>query len=160
MTDVARGELIVRFEADPDEERVHARVRMVCAGIASVASLAVMLGRVPVTVFLVALLGLAISLAWFREARKAARRATTPQAVFLEVYRGGLVWAEAPNPPIWVSWNEVSALDVDEERLTVCVSRAAAPPLHIIPRYPGVEIHALVDRLRNAFQEASDNLDD
>ncbi len=145
------GPVIVRFDADPNQERTYARVRTVTACVSAAASALVLLSNVPVAVFLVALLGLAISVVWLFEARKAAQRAETPQTAFLAAHARGLLWADGPRPPIWVAWDEVMDLDVDEERLTVRVTRKAAPPLHIPPRYPGVEIHELVFKLRKAW---------
>ena len=123
--------------------------------LAGVASLAVLLGKVPVAVFLVGALGLALSLAWLVQARRSAQRAREPQATYLAVHATGLVWSDPPRPPIWVAWSEVNELEVDEERLDILVSRKAASPLHIEPRYPGVEIHELVRTLRNAWQRSS-----
>ncbi len=160
MPEDAYGPLLVRFDADATEERTYARVRMATACVSAVASLLVLLSRVPVAVFLVALLGLAISLVWLREARKAAQRAISPHAAYLAAHAHGLLWADAPSPPVWVSWNEVMDLAVDEERLTILVTRKGAPALHIPPRYPGVEIHELVSKLRNAWAASSDPVDD
>jgi hypothetical protein len=151
-----RGPLLVRFSAERGAEMAHARLRMVSAAVSALASICVLLGKVPVVVFLVALLGLILSLAWFAQARKSARRARDPGATYLALHARGLLWSQPPRAPIWVAWDEVSELEVDEERLDVRVSRKAAPPLHIEPCYPGVEIHELVHRLRNAWLSSSD----
>jgi hypothetical protein len=152
----ARGHQLARFEAERAAELSLARLRMTCAALAAVSSIAVLLGKVPVAVFLVGALGLALSLAWLVQARRSAQRARDPQANYLAVHAKGLLWSEPPRPPIWVAWSEVSGLEVDEERLDIVVSRKAAAPLHIEPRYPGVEIHELVRTLRNAWQSSGD----
>lgn len=150
------GPLLARFEAERSEELRLARVRMASAVLAGGASLAVLLGKVPVAVFLVGALGLAVSLAWLVQARRSAQRARGPQATFLAVHSQGLWWSDPPRPPIWVAWSSVSELEVDEERLDIRLSLKAAPPLHIEPRYPGVEIHELVRTLRNAWLRSRD----
>ncbi len=151
-----RGPLLVRFEARRSEELSLARVRMTSAVLAGAASVAVLLGKVPVAVFLVGALGLAVSLAWFVQARRSAQRARGPQATFLAVHANGLGWSDPPKPPLWVAWSSVSELEVDEERLDIRVLLKAASPLHIEPRYQGVESHELVRTLRNAWLRPRD----
>ncbi|MFT3922513.1 MAG: hypothetical protein QM778_08265 [Myxococcales bacterium] len=148
--------MLARFEAEREAELSFARLRRTSAIVLAVGSLAVLLGRVPVAVFLVGALGLALSLAWLVQARRSARRARDPGATYLAVHAHGLEWADGFKAPIWVAWNTVSELDVDEEHLDVRVSLKGASPLHIEPRYPGVEIHELVRTLRNAWQRSDD----
>jgi len=151
-----RGPLIERFETRREAELSFSRLRLTSAVVAAGASLAVLLARVPVAVFLVGALGLAVSLAWTIQALRSAQRAKNPGATYLAVHTRGLEWADAPKAPIWVAWDAVSGLEVDEERLDVLVSFKAASPLHIEPRYPGVEIHELVRRMRNAWLRHND----
>jgi hypothetical protein len=51
----------------------------------------------------------------------------------------------------------VQDVQVDEERLDVVVCRKYAAPVSIEPRYPGVEIHALMHTLRDALRESCGN---
>jgi hypothetical protein len=150
-----RGPLLTRFEVDPRDERMFARVRAGAAFLAAAGSGLLLLGDLPVPVFMVGLLGLFVSLVWLRQARRAAHRVTHAGNHFLAVHRDGLLLAEGERR-VAVLWTQVQAVEVDEERLDVVVTRHDAPPLHIEPRY-GVEIHQLVRTLRNAWQGRGDS---
>jgi hypothetical protein len=113
------------------------------------------LGDLPVPVFLVGVLGLLVSVAWLRNARRTAHRAPQANLHFLEVYEDGLLLSEGERR-VAVLWTQVEDVEVDEERLDVVVTRRDAPPLRIEPRYAGVEIHQLVRTLRNAWRGPSD----
>jgi hypothetical protein len=148
----------MRFVGHAGAERAQARLRAACAALAGTGSLALLLARVPLAVFLVALLGTSLSLLWWREARRSARRARSPESIYLAIHADGLVWADPPRATLWIPWTEIRELTVDEERVCVCVERHAAPPVYIDPCYPGVEIHELVRTLRNAWLGAGDSL--
>ncbi len=151
--------MLARFEAERGAELGLAWLRGLSAVAAFVGSLGLLLAKVPVAIFLIGALGLALSFAWLVQSRRSARRAQNPAETYLAVHARGLLWADPPKAPIWVSWTSVAGLEVDEERLDILVERKAAPPLHIEPRYPGVEIHELVRTLRNAWSHAHDSQD-
>lgn len=157
-----KGALLARFEVDPHDERVVARVRAVAGLVTATASVLVLLGDLPVPVFLVGVLGLFVSVVWLRKAvvwlrnaRRTAHRAPQANLHFLEVYEDGLLLSEGEHR-VAVLWTQVEQVEVDEERLDVVVTRRDAPPLRIEPRYAGVEIHQLVRTLRNAWRGPGD----
>jgi hypothetical protein len=153
MSESDRGDLIAHHAARADAERSLARVRTATALIVAVASTLVLLGDVPVPVFLAAALGLLMSLIWLAQARRASRRAENASSFHLSVFSKGFLLAEGAHQT-WVSWQDVAAVEVDEEHLEVVVSRRQAPPLRLEPRYPGVEIHALMHTLRSALEKS------
>ncbi|MET0341060.1 MAG: hypothetical protein ABW252_08655 [Polyangiales bacterium] len=153
MTPEARGPELARYEASPSELRALARVRMVSALVAFGGAVAMLLGELPVPVFLLALLGLVLSLAWLGQARRASRAARSAHRDALTVHARGL-WLEEAARNVWCSWDDVTEIEVDEERLDVLVRLRAGPPLRIEPRYPGVEIHELVRTLNDARHRA------
>jgi hypothetical protein len=151
-----RGPELARFEGSPADQRALAYLRATCAVLASLASVAVLLGDVPIPVFLVALLGLLISLVWLAQARRFLRAAAAPERPCLVVYRAGFALSE-PGRNDWVSFSDVRRFEVDEERVDILVTKENAPPLRIEPRYTGVDIYELVhtlDKARAALQSA------
>lgn len=150
-----KGALLARFEVDPHDERVLARVRAIAAVVTAAASVLLLLGDLPLPVFLVGVLGLFVSLVWLRAARRTAHRAPQANLHFLAVYQDGLLLSEGEHR-VAVLWTQVEDVEVDEERLDVVVTRRDAPPLRIEPRYAGVEIHQLVRTLRNAWRGPGD----
>lgn len=150
-----KGALLARFEVDPQDERVVARVRAIAGVVAAAASLLLLLGDLPVPVFLVGVLGLFVSVLWLRNARRTAHRVPQANLYFLAVYQDGLLLSEGEHR-VAIPWTQVQDVAVDEERLDVVVTRQDAPPLRIEPRYAGVEIHQLVRTLRNAWRGPGD----
>ena len=59
-----RGRRLIRYEVSEREQRTLARVRTVSALLAFAGAATMLLGRLPVPVFLLALLGLSVSLLW------------------------------------------------------------------------------------------------
>jgi hypothetical protein len=147
------GPLAVRFAVSADDQRSVARVRLVSAGVSAVGAVLLLLADVPIAVFLAAVLALLMTLVWFAQARTAERVARNVERYHLSVYRDGFLLSEG-NKLHCVRFSDVREIAVDEERLDIVVTRAAKEPLRIEPRYPGVEIHALVHTLRHAWSEA------
>lgn len=147
------GPLVVRFSVGADDQRSVARVRRVSAGVSAVGAVLLLLADIPIAVFLAAVLALLMSLVWFGQARTAERVAKSVERYYLSVHRDGFLLSEG-NQLHRVRFSDVREIAVDEERLDIVVTRAAKEPLRLEPRYPGVEIHALVHTLRHAWQEA------
>jgi len=145
--------VLARFATDPRDQRDLARVRMASALLASVAAIATFFGKLPIPAFLVALLGLVISMVWLRQARRAAASARRSAPEALVVHALGFALDEGERTH-WVPWRNVLNVEVDEERLDIVVQQSDADPLRIEPRYPGVEIHELVRTLEDARHRA------
>lgn len=139
-----RGRELARFEADPHDQRVLALVRGISGAVALLGSLAMLLGRLPVPLFLVALLGLVMSLVWLRQARRLWRSKADP--ALLVVHAAGFVLGDTFFP-----FGQVTGFAVDEERLDVVVTMASGELLRIEPQYSGVDIHSLVVTLQDAL---------
>jgi hypothetical protein len=152
----ARGQFLRRFEASASAELSLARLRLVTATVALMASVAVLLSKVPVTIFLVALVGVLISLAWIRQGLQARKRALRPSQFFLELCARGLLIGEGARVQ-WLPWGEVCDIAVDEERLDIVLKVRVGGPVRVEPRYPGIAIHDLMATLRNAWREATDS---
>src|SRR5688500_14573786 len=77
-----------------------------------------------------------VVIAWAFAGRAARRRAAAADRHYLALREGGLALAEG-GPEIFVPWERVTGVDVDEEKLVVRVARDALPVLAIEPRYAG-----------------------
>ena len=147
------GPLRERFTVSADDQRSVARVRLVSAGVSAVGALLLLLADVPIAVFLAALLALLMSLVWFAQARTAGRVASNVQRYYLALHQDGFLLSEGDQLHC-VRFADVREIALDEERLDIVVRRDAKEPLRVEPRYPGVEIHALVRTLHQAWVEA------
>ncbi len=139
-----RGPELARFEADPHDQRTLAWVRGVSAVVAFLGSLAMLLGRLSVPLFLVAVLGLMMSLVWLRQARKLWRGTAKPDV--LVVYGVGFALNDT-----FIAFERVTAFEVDEDRLDIVVTLTGAAPMRIEPQYRGVDIYTLVRTLQDAL---------
>lgn len=143
------GPLLSRYVVSRADQRSLALVRGGAALLCAVCAVWLLLSRVSLPVFLVALLGLAISLLWLAQARRAARTGAAPQAHYLSIHRDGLVVAEHDRLTC-LPFADVADIAVDEERLDIALRMRDGSCVRIEPRYPGVEIHELMHRLREA----------
>jgi hypothetical protein len=141
-----RGPELVRFQASPQDQRTLAAMRGVTGVLALLGSLALLLGRLPIPVFLVGLLGLAMAMAWLRQARKLWRGATTAKPATLVVHRAGIALDDT-----FIPFDQVTAFEVDEERVDIEVALASGDSLRIEPQYQGVDIYTLVRTLQDAL---------
>jgi hypothetical protein len=148
-----RGPELARFEASPSDQRALAYLRTVCAVLAGSGALVVLLGKVSVPVFLIALLGLLISLAWLGQARRLRGAAAHSEPTALVVYRAGFALL-APRRNDWIPFADVERIEVDEERVDVLVTKRDASTLRVEPQYTGVDIYELVHTLDNARASA------
>lgn len=147
-----RGPVVARFEESASELRVLARVRTIAGLLALAGASALLLGRLPLPVFLVALLAALISLAWLAQGRRAHRAAQQKPAV-LRVHAQGLACEDAKGET-WIAWSDVERVEVDEERLDIVLFRRDAPPFRLEPRYAGVDLYSLVHTLDEARHSA------
>jgi hypothetical protein len=138
------GQELARFEASASELRTFALVRGVCGVIALLASALTLLGSLPIPAFLIALLGVVISLVWLGQARKYWRSTAKPAQ--LVVYRAGFEVDQE-----FIPFTEVSHFEVDEDRLDVKVTLNSGDTRRIEPRYRGVDIYTLVRTLQDAL---------
>jgi hypothetical protein len=144
-----RGPELARFSASPQDQRSLSVVRGVSGVLALLGSVAVLLGRLTVPVFLVALLGLLMSLAWMRQARKLWRRVGTAKPATLVVHHAGFALDDT-----FIPFEQVTAFAVDEERVDVKVELANGDSLRIEPQYQGVDIYTLVRTLQDALGQS------
>ncbi|HEY6879679.1 MAG TPA: hypothetical protein VI299_16745 [Polyangiales bacterium] len=141
-----RGPELARFTASPRDLTMFALVRGISGVAALLGSLLMLLGRLPIPLFLVALLGLAMSAAWLRQARKLWRQARTAKPAALVVYRSGYEVDRAFTP-----FDHVAAFEVDLERVDVKVTMTDGETRRIEPQYQGVDLDELVRTLQDAL---------
>ena len=85
------------------------------------------------------------SLGWTVSFVRARRRRAVPTAYTLTLRDAGLELREGPRTA-YIAWEEVRAVEVDEDRLVVLVSRRdGAPPLVLEPRYEGTSVYTLCE---------------
>jgi hypothetical protein len=156
MTKADPGPLLVRYEVDPAAERGLALLRTV-AGLAVIIAAALVVAgrRVPIPVFLSALLALIMGPVWLIQARRARARAHEPERHFLAVHARGL-WLCEGKEPRFIPFRELTGVIIDEERLDILLVRRDGDPIRLEPRYPGVAIGDLMDTLRNAWLAGRD----
>jgi hypothetical protein len=145
----SRGALIRAFSVDRNQERAVGRLRQVAAVLAALGSFALLLGELPLTVGLVALIGLLISLFWWRTGSRAVREADAANSEGLWLYAEGLRLTERGSER-WVAWEELERVWVDEERLTVVLEQRGGDPVTLEPRYADVAVDDLARALTNA----------
>lgn len=151
MSEAELGPLLRRFDVAASDQHSVALVRAGSAILAGLGSLALLLADVPLPVFLAALLGLVMSLVWFRQARRARRLSHDTSAHHLSLHRDGFVVAEGEQHRS-VRFDTVRDIAVDEERLDIVVKLQGDEVLRLEPRYAGVAIHDLVRSLQEACQ--------
>jgi hypothetical protein len=154
-TDPELGALLERFEVDPASERAVSRLRLTAAVLAGLGAIAMLLSTLPFTMLLIAILALLVSAGWIAKSRTIEQRARTPEQHYLALHARGLMLCEGGSLS-WVPWECVTHIEVDEERLDIVLERSTEPPLRLEPRYPGVEIYTLMNRLRNAWRGTND----
>lgn len=148
-----RGPVRVRFEESASDLRVLARVRTSAALLALLGASAMLLGKLPLPLFLVAVLAILLSLAWLAQARRVRKRAGDVRPAALVVHEQGMLLEEAERET-FVPWREIARIEVDEERLDVVLTRNDGSLLRVEPRYAGVDIHELVRTLDDARASA------
>lgn len=146
------GALLWKLEVAPGDQRFLAWVRGSCALMAAACAILVLLAKVPVPVFLAAVLGLLMALVWLRQAARAARSARAPEAHYLAAYQHGLVVREAQKVTR-VLFVDVRAIEQDDDVLDIVLQLRNGTRLRIEPRYPGLAIHELVAKLQEAAKE-------
>lgn len=141
-----RGPELARFEASPRDLITFAVVRAISGLAVLTGSVLMLLGRLPIALFLVALLGLAMSAVWLRQARKLWRESRTARPAALVVYRGGFEVDGSFTP-----FDHVEVFEVDLERVDVKVTLRNGETRRIEPQYQGVDLDTLVRTLQDTL---------
>ena len=153
-----RGPVLARFEVSMSDQRALAYLRGICALLALAGAIAMLLGKLPVPLFMVALLAVLLSVAWLAQARRLGRAARDPRRPALTAHAHGLLLedpgSKAASRNEWLLWSDVARIEVDEERLELLLTRHDGSTLRIEPRYQGVDIHELVRTLTQAWGSA------
>lgn len=95
-------------------------------------------------------LALLAALGYAAAAGHHARRRRNAGQWYLGLYEHGLLLAEGERHA-WVPWEQVREVEVDEERLQLCIERVNEPPLRLEPVYEGVDLPGLERMVRNAW---------
>jgi hypothetical protein len=156
VTEPGLGPELERFVPSPRALRGDAVLRACAAALALSAAALTLLGELPIIAFLVTLTGTLVGLFWLVSARRGLKRAEQSDRFTLKVHARALVIGDGPDTRT-IPFDEIARIDVDEDRLDVVVARTHGPEVRIEPLYPGVEIHDLVARLRNAWRQACDS---
>src|SRR6201999_371514 len=127
-----------------------AYLRGVCAVLAFGGALLMLLGKLPLPVFMIALLGALISVVWLAQSVRFARAARSTERPALTVHSDGLLIEEAGRNE-WLSWSDVVRIEVDEERLDVLITKHDGSTRRLEPRYPGVDLYELVRTLTRVW---------
>jgi len=144
---------VTRFELDRRAEGSTAALRLTGAVVVGAGATAIAAGGPGVLGWIVAGVGGLAAVGWVFAWRRGRARARRPEAWFLSLGRRELVLAEGPKR-LQIPWDEVKAVEVDEDRLVVRLRCRAGAPVDIQPRYRGVGLHGLADALREARRDA------
>jgi hypothetical protein len=139
-----------RFELDRSGERAVSLLRLVAAGSTGAGAVWLAASGPGVVGWVVALAGGLAAVGFTAAYRKGRRRAASPERHFLLLDERGLTLAEGHDEH-QIEWRDVTAVEVDEERLIVVVSRASEAPLRIEPRYEGVSVYDLETAIRERW---------
>ncbi len=143
-----------RYELDARSERATANLRLLGAAVVA-ACAAWMASSSPSALgWLFVLLALLASGGWLAAGLSGRRRARRAGDYFLEAGPEGLLLADGERR-LHVPWSEILAVNVDEERLTVEVTRRTGDPLVVQPRYRGIGVHELGRALDEARRGAT-----
>jgi hypothetical protein len=145
------GAVVERFEVDPTDMRIFAWARGLLGLFALFSACILLASRLPVVIFGVAVVGVLIALMWLRQARVAHARARAPEEHSLTVHERGLVLREGTRV-CSLAFRDVTAVEIDEERLDIVLKRNTGDTLRIEPRYAGVAIDELMRRLSEAWR--------
>ncbi len=143
-----------RLDLHIPAERGPARLRLlgsVSVGIAAIWIFASHPGTGGVLVGLTAAL---CSVGWAASYARASRTIRAAGTHFIAWDARGLTLAVGKDQH-QVPWNEITGIVVDEERLVVVIERTSGPGHRIEPRYGGLGVYALGERLRTAWQHAA-----
>lgn len=146
-----------RLPLDVPAERGPARLRLLgslCVGVAAIWIFASHPGTGGVVVALAALLA---CVGWAASYARASRTIRAASAHFIAWDSRTLTLA-AGKDQHQVPWAEITDIVVDEERLVVVVERGSAPSHRVEPRYGGLGVYALGERLRTARAEAAQEI--
>jgi hypothetical protein len=141
-----------RFELDVRGERETAALRLGAALLVVLASLWLLALPYPrLRLFSVA--GFAFAALWLVRAARSRARTRLHAEHYLELGPDALRLCESDLVQV-VPWPDVLSVEVDEDRLTVRVTRSGGPPLELEPRYRGLGVHALGRAVHEAMQKA------
>jgi hypothetical protein len=140
------------FRLDAGAERSVAVLRIIAAVVVLAATIwMVILGPSPICwLGIVGSWGIVVG--WFFASRASRRRAAAGQSHYLALRPGGLALAEG-GPEIFVPWEQVLAVDADEDKLVVKITRTSGPVLALEPRYAGVGLHELRAAIAAAWRK-------
>jgi hypothetical protein len=138
-----------RLRVDARSERVSARVKGL-AGALAIGSGVWLLALPHPLAWPFAFAGIVFGALWLRRAFVQPRS----EGDYLELGRDALEQCEAGDTRR-VAWQDIVAIDVDEDRLAVRIDSGEPTPLLIEPRY-GCDVYALRDMLQWTWHAASD----
>jgi len=144
-----RGALRRELVASSRDAHATGRLRQGAAIVGGLASGALLLGQLPVTIALVGLTGALVAVAWWRRGTRDVERARAPAADGLWIHENGLALRQ-DGAEQWVPWGGVQRITIDEEILVVRLERGALPTVTIEPRYADIAIDELAGTLAEA----------
>lgn len=143
-----------RFELDATAERGIAWLRLAGAALVLACAIWMMVSDPTPLAWVFIVLMVLLSLGWTAAGLRGRRRAGRGSDWFLDVSDEGLTLAE-PGKRLDVSWSDVTAVEIDEDRLLVLVRTRTGAELPVQPRYRGVGLHELGAALEDAHRRAT-----
>lgn len=150
MDEAARGALVSRWDESARVSLDEGRLRSAAAAVGMVAAVTTYALHPPFVVQILTGVGVLVSVGWYFAGRNARRRGADSPRWFLALYEQGVLLGQGDQQQ-WLGWGQVTAVEVDEERLEVVLKQSDAADLRVVPRFDGVAIHDLADRLREQF---------
>gem|GEM_PF-2733188 len=143
MSVVTTADLVLAM--DVRAERDVARLRLAGAVTCGLCAASIAVLQPTRIGFAAAVMAALASLGWTVSFMRARRRRSVPTAYTLTLRDAGLELCEGTRTAN-VAWEDVHAVEVDEDRLVVLVHRRdGAPPLVLEPRYEGTSVYTLCE---------------
>lgn len=137
---------------DPSTVRDAAVLRLIGAAIC--VAMAIWLGvlRPSWRIGIWAVAGLAVAAFWVRRFGKSRRTLRRADRCFVALEPERLRVGRGGEDTLEIGWDEVTGVDVDEERLEVRVTRDGADPVYIEPVYGGLGVYELAEAVQRAHE--------
>lgn len=146
------------FRMDSEAEKAIGLLRFLAGGVACTGAVAMVWSSPSALGYFVAGVCALIGLALIRAATRARRRVDKGDAYFLRLTDKTLEVSEDTKRTT-IPWEEISSIEVDQDRLVIVVAQTNGERLSLEPRYPNISIddlaHAIAEHRTLALAAAT-----
>ena len=143
-----------RLPIDGQAERATANLRLGAAVVLLLAAPWLALTHDALWAWMLAVVAALFALGFLVAYRRGRGRAKSSDDQFLEFGATELVIAEG-SKQMAIAWRDIWAVEVDEERLQVCISHEEGSPRRLEPRYGGLGVYGLCEAVTEAWRQGT-----